>query len=402
MKPRLLIFINRLVIGGISNDVVSLAYYLKNEFDILILYGEKDQGEEEAMFLLEKYPGLSTKKIKHLRKSINPLNDLIAFFEICKVIRDFKCDIVHTHGAKSGVLVRIAAYLTGVSCIVHTFHGHLFHSYYNTFVSKFIIVLERWLTTFTTQIIATSKQQWEDLVNTYKIAPADKILIIDLGVDKNSFLDNEKNIQKSFREKYALTEDIIAIGIIARITEIKNFHLFTEVVQQVLKTTSVPVKFFVVGDGILKKQVQQKLNDKDIKWCNAKDFNVRSAVIFTSWVAQVANVINGLDIVMLTSNNEGTGLSLVEAQLCGKPVVATNVGGVRDTLINGETGFFVEPGNTNEFAEKLNLLIQNKSLREEMGKNAAVFAEKHFSQEAEVNSIKQLYYRLLSKKSKDI
>jgi len=400
LKPRLLIFINRLVVGGISNDVVSLAYNLKNEFDIMILYGEKGEGEEEAMYLLKKYPGLSIKKIHYLRKKINPLNELIAFFQIRKTIREFNCDIIHTHGSKSGVLGRIAAYLSGVPCIVHTFHGHLFHSYYNTLVSKFIVLLERWLASFTSKIIATGKQQWEELVNIYKIARPDKISIIDLGIDSNAFLCNNRDLKESFRIKYALANDTVAVGIIARITEIKNFHLFTEVVERVLQVTTIPVKFFVVGDGILKKQVQHKLNIKNIRWCNTKDFNGGSSVIFTSWVPEVANVINGLDIVILTSNNEGTGLSLVEAQLCGKPVIATNVGGVRDTLIDGETGFFVEPGNVDEFAAKLNMLIQNKTLRNTMGKNASAFAERHFSKEAEVKRTKQLYNQLLSKKGR--
>ena len=116
--------------GGISNDIIPLAWYLKNDFDILVVYGEKETGEIEADFLLSQYPGINLKKIDAFKKSINPFNDITAYWQIRKIIKSFGCDIMHTHGAKSGFLGKLAAYHENVHCIVHTFHGHHFHSYY--------------------------------------------------------------------------------------------------------------------------------------------------------------------------------------------------------------------------------------------------------------------------------
>ena len=319
MKPHLLIFTNRLVVGGISNDIIPLAWYLKNNFEILILCGEKEKGEIEVDFLLQQYPGLNVKKIKAFQKTINPLKDLTAYWQIRKAIRSFGADIMHTHGAKSGFLGKLAAYHEGVHCIVHTFHGHHFHSYYNSILSKAIISLHRRMAKLSTVVLAISKQQWNDLVIKYKITSADKTKIIRLGLDVNQFEANAVNIN-TLRQRYNLN-DTIAIGLVARITKIKNFDLFVEVISKTIQLVNRPVKFFVIGDGTLKKNIQIKLSQYNISWCNAHDYKENSIVVFTSWVQRIADIMHALDIVMLTSNNEGSGLSLVEAQFCGKPVV---------------------------------------------------------------------------------
>ena len=126
--PRLIIILNRFVIGGQAVDTIPLAWHLSNDFDILILYGEKEKDEVEPQFLLEQYPGLRLKKIKTLQRSINPFYDVVAFFSVLRTIINFKANIVHTHGAKSGFIGRLAAFMAGVPVIIHTFHGHFFHS----------------------------------------------------------------------------------------------------------------------------------------------------------------------------------------------------------------------------------------------------------------------------------
>lgn len=393
MKPRLLIFTNRLIVGGISNDIIPLAWYLKNDFDILIIYGEKEKGEIEADFLLNQYPGLNVKKISAFKKTINPFKDITAYRQIRKTIRSFGCDIMHTHGAKSGFLGKLAAYHEGVQCIVHTFHGHHFHSYYNSFFSKAIIRLHRRMARLSSAIVAISKQQWHDLVLKYKIASADKIKIIRLGLDPNQFKPNIAGVE-SFRQKYKLN-NVIAIGLIARITKIKNFDLFIEVVSKTMRVANRPVKFFVIGDGVLKKNIQIKLSQHNISWCNADNYNDDSNVVFTSWIQHIADIMHTLDIVMLTSNNEGSGLSLIEAQFCGKPVVTTDVGGIQDSVINNKTGFLTDAGNADAMVEKLKLLIEDDGLRKTMGENAAIFAAENFSKQAEVENYKQLYKQLL-------
>ena len=385
------------MIGGQALDTIPLAYYLKNDFDILVLRGEKESDEEEAFFLLDKYPGLEIKKINHLKKSINPLHDLLALVQISKHIKKSGCTIIHTHGAKSGLLGRAAAKFAGVPCIVHTFHGHHFHSYYTRFLSNWLVRFERLMGRITTKIVAISAEQKDELINIYKIVPEKKIALIHLGVDTEFILANAAACRETFRKKYALDSNTVAIGIIGRMVPVKNFFLFVNVAAKLLPTTKILLRFFIVGDGVIKKDVQLHCSKLGIQWCNADNFKSTSSVIFTSWVADVATVFHGLDIVALTSNNEGTPLSLIEAQVCGKPVVATDAGGVKDTFINNETGFLIPQQNENAFAEKLSLLIEDSALRESMGRNGAAFAAKKFSKSVEVENFKKLYQTCINK-----
>src|SRR5262249_27606112 len=150
------------------------------------------------------------------------------------------------------------------------------------------------------------------------------------------------------------------------------------------------VKFFFIGDGYFKSKLQTHLTTAGIAWSNdIQNCNVR--IIFTSWVTPVTSILHGMDVVTLTSLNEGTPLSLIEGQICHKPVVAANVGGVRDTFINNESGYLIEDHDVQEFTKKLLLLIKDKELREQMGEQGYLFAKKKFSKQTEVNAFRRLY-----------
>jgi glycosyltransferase involved in cell wall biosynthesis len=399
-KPKVLIFLNRLVIGGPAIDVISMAGFLQADFDILIIYGEKEPDEVDAKYLLEQYPSLNTKKVESLKKSFNPISNLVVFFDVVRLIKSFKPDIIHTHGALPGVLGRLAAAYCNVQIKVHTFHGHFFHSYLNTFFSSGIIYLEKILASITTSIIATSKSQTYDLVSKYKIAPLSKVATIQLGIDEGFLSGYESGNNSAFAQKYILDSDTICVGIIARIVKVKNFNLFVEVVDIFLKKTKSKVVFFVIGDGYLKKDIQKLFTEKAIAWSDETHIVENPSVIFTSWVSKIGEALSMLDIVLLTSNNEGTGLSLAESQYCGKPVVSTNVGGVADTVIDGITGFLVPPLDSVVFTEKLLLLTESKELRQKMGNAAKIFAHEKFSKETEVATVKKLYTELIKNKSK--
>ena len=398
-RPRVLFFLNRLVIGGPAIDVISMAGFLQNDFETLIIYGEKEDHEVEANYLLSQYPSLKVQKIESLKKSYNPFLNLVFLFTIIKIIKSFKPSIIHTHGALPGVLGRLVACVYRVPVIVHTFHGHFFHSYFNRFFSSGIIFIERILTSISSTIIATSSRQMNDLVYKYKVARKDKVQIIDLGIDEAFLATKASSTENFFSVKYEIEENVVYVGIIARIVKVKNFNLFVEVVEKVLQATSKKVKFFVIGDGYLRKEVQKQFSDKSIKWSSIELPSKEASVIFTSWIPDIGEALSVLDIVVLTSNNEGTGLSLAESQYCGKPVVATKVGGVPDTVIDGKTGFLVSPEDANAFAEKLLLLIENEPLRLQMGVEAQTFARNKFSKKKEIESLKQLYNKLLKEKN---
>ena len=393
MKPRLLILTNRLIVGGISNDIIPLIYHLHAEFEILLLYGKKEKGEADAVFLLNKYPGLQIKKITSFQKRTNLLNDFIAWLALSKEIKKFKPDIVHTHGAKSGFLGRVAAHRNKVPYIVHTYHGHHFHSYYKKFINSFLLKIERKLGSFTNVVIAISKSQKKELVEMYKIVPSNKIKIIPLGIEEQKANANPEQ-KCSFRKKYNIKEDTVAIGVVGRIVPVKNLKLFITVAAKLIASKTKEIRFFIIGDGVLRKELEEQCTLLNLSYTEIAGED--ADIIFTSWIEDILPAIHAMDIVALTSNNEGTPMSLIEAQFSEKPVVATNVGGVRDVVIDNETGFLTEPGNAEMMYEKLKLLIEHGELRNTMGKKAADFAKTNFSKQKEIESYKQLYKSLLS------
>ena len=395
-KPRLLIILNRFVIGGQVADTLSLAWHLKNDFEILVLTGEKEKDETEPEFLLQKYPGMLLKKIKYLRRSINPFIDLLAFFHALVAIIRYKPHIVHTHGAKPGFAGRVAAWMAGVPVIVHTFHGHIFHSYFSKLISGFIASVERMVGQITTCAIALSESQKNELVNQYHILPASKIVVIQLGFD----FDNKDyaTLRQNFRNRYNVQQDDVAIGIVGRIVPVKNHSFFVKVIHSILSSgVKNPPAFFIIGDGYLRSNVETELRQKKIAFSN-KAMSRETRVVFTSWLTDIVKVMNGLDIVVLTSLNEGTPLSVIEAQFFEKPVVATNVGGLKDSMRPGITGFIVEKNDLITFCEKLDLLIVDEHLRNTMGKEGNKFASVEFSKQKEITLTTDLYFYLLRKK----
>ncbi|HEX8462169.1 MAG TPA: glycosyltransferase [Segetibacter sp.] len=396
-NPRLLIILNRFVIGGQAVDTIPLAYYLKNDFEILIIYGEKEIDEIEPVFLLQKYEGLTLKKIKELKRSINPFTDVFAFIKILSVVLNFKPDIVHTHGAKTGILGRLAAFFCRVPVIVHTFHGHFFHSYFSKGMSSLVAAVERGMTQITTAVVALSEMQRQDLVDVFKVVSNEKLQIIPLGFD--ALTKEEPHIYRErFRKTYALDEDVVAIGIVGRIVAVKNHQLFLRIAEKILAgKPSSRLAFFIIGDGDLRPFLEQYLIKKKIAYSTDK-YSDTKKIIFTSWLTNMEEIMNGLDIVALTSLNEGTPLTLIEAQYFQKPVVCTNVGGVKDTIEDQKTGFLVESENVDAFVDKLNILIENKALRQLMGSAGKELVTKKFSKQNEVSAYRHFYFSLLNKK----
>jgi glycosyltransferase involved in cell wall biosynthesis len=389
MKPRLLIILGRFVIGGHASDTIPLAYRLRHDFDILILYGDKEPDEVEPWFMLQHYPGLQLKPIKRMKRSINPFNDFFTFFEIRQIIRQFKPAIVHTHGAKSGFLGRLAAATLHIPVVVHTFHGHLFHSYFNPLVTRLLIAVEKWLASKSTCLIALGQKQLAEIQVQLRL-PASILKVIPLGIDYiNPTLAQQNRI--AFRQDYQLPEETIAVGIVGRLVPIKNFPFFVAVVASYLQQyQDKQVVFFIIGDGQEKASIEQQLMEKNIPFTHQKNAHT-AKVFFTSWITDAQQAIDGLDVVVLTSFNEGTPFSLIEAQFCGKPVVAVNVGGVADTLQDNETGFLVAPGNVAAFAEKIHVLAVDEGLRHRMGKKGVEWVQARFSKEAEVKAFTELY-----------
>jgi glycosyltransferase involved in cell wall biosynthesis len=391
-KPRLLIILNRLAVGGPAFNVISGASLLSQQFDILLLAGAPDADEQPADYLLDQYKGFQFQKINSLRRSVIPGTDWRAYHEIKKTIRQFQPQIVHTHGAKPGVLGRLAAHRLKVPVIVHTFHGHVFHSYFSSFVSSLIVRIEQWLAGFSSAIVAISNKLKEELSSKYHVASANKIQLIRLGIDTTQFYDENEKKRLQFRKQFHLESDVIAVGIVGRLVPVKNHRLFIEVAEQVLKSSHHRLKFFIVGDGPERTSLQAFIKSKKMQFTHAGSDDDNAPFIFTSWRKDMDAVYAGMDIIMLTSLNEGMPVSIMEAMAAGKTVLSTNVGGIAELITHNENGFLAN--TKSELATALSSLVGNPELRSTFAAAAKKEAAR-FSKSAEMLALSTLYHSLL-------
>ena len=391
--PKVLRIINRFNIGGITYNVSYLSKYLEPDFETLLVGGPEEEGEDSSLYIPEGL-GLKPLVLKQFQREINFKADYKAYKEIKKIIQEFKPDIVHTHASKAGAIGRLAAIHCKVPIIIHTFHGHVFHSYFGKLKTAFYKTIERYLAKHSTAIIAISNKQKLELSETFKIAQKNKIHVIPLGFDLTKFTINKEQNRKEFREKYNLKENQIAIGIIGRLAPIKNHGLFIESIAFIKQQGTTNFKAFIIGDGDTKNSITETCKLNNISWSNNPKDNVD--VIFTSWITNVEWALHGLDIVALTSLNEGTPVSIIEAQAAGKYVVSTNVGGIEDVL-QPECGLLSELTDKNAFFYNLLKAITNKTQLSKSFKKGEEWALSKFSYTRLVSDMSLLYNKLLKK-----
>lgn len=386
--PKVLRIINRFNIGGPTYNATFLTRFMSDEYETLLIGGLPEEGESDSLHIPHAYQ-VEPLLIPELKREPNFKSDRAAYRKIKQIIEEFKPDIVHTHAAKAGALGRRAALACKVPVIVHTFHGHVFHSYFGKIKTFLFKTIERRLAKKSTGIIAISDIQKEELTTIHKIVDPKKVRVIPLGFDLTKFHANLEEKRTKIREKYGIQSDEIAIGIIGRFAPVKNHTLFFDVINEVLKKTTKKIKVLVVGDGETRPMIETRANEINQQY--------GEIIILTSWIKDIENFNPGMDIICLTSDNEGTPVSLIEAQACNVPVVTTNVGGVKDIMLDGETGFVVEKGDMKEYTEKLLFLIENDEIRKKMSQNGWTYVEDKFNYTRLVKDMENYYKELLSK-----
>ena len=387
--PKVLRIINRFNLGGPTYNVAYLTRYLEPEFETFLVGGMKDDTEDSSEFIVDRL-GLEPTLIPEMHREINLRQDRKAYQKLRKIIREFKPDIVHTHAAKSGTLGRLAAHHEKVPVILHTFHGHVFHSYFNPLKTAFYKKVERYLAARSTRIIAISELQKHELVDIHKICPPEKMEIIPLGFDLSRFRENTEQKRKEFREKYQLEEDEIAVGIVGRLVPIKNHQLFLEGLKYVLENTTKKVRGFIIGDGETRAEVEDQARELGLEFGEGKELT------FTSWIRNIDWAYAGLDVVALTSRNEGTPVSLIEAQAAGKPIVSTNVGGISNVVIPGKTALLSEVDDRDGFGKNLLTMVENGEMRAGMELAGWENVKEKFHFMRLVKDMGALYHKLLS------
>lgn len=388
-KIKVLRIINRFNIGGPTYNATFLSAFMDDRFETLLVGGLPDIGESDSLYILDKY-GVKPILLEEMVRQPNMKSDRRAYRKLKEIIRDFQPDIVHTHASKAGALGRRAAKACRVPVVVHTFHGHVFHSYFGTLKTRVFKEIERNLARKTDAIIAISALQKQELTTVHQICEEDKVRVVPLGFDLDPFRAKRVTDREATREKYGLMPDEIAVAIVGRLAPIKNHSYFLDVAEAVLERTHQKLKYFIVGDGPEREVIEHRVAEINTRFPDA--------IQLTSWIADIGSFNAGMDIVCLTSKNEGTPVSLIEAQAAGIPVVSTEVGGVRDIVLEGETGFVVPVDQKEEFIEKLHFLVENEKIREKMSQNGWNFVRDKFHYKTLVHNVEQLYIDLIERK----
>lgn len=363
-------------------QVIDLTKFLNKErFKTLLVAGLEGKDEGNMLSLLGE-EGIKPFLIPELGREISLLNDLKAFFKLFFLIRREKPDIVHTHTAKAGTLGRLAAKLAGVQIIIHTFHGHIFHSYFSPLKAKVFLLIEKFISLFTSRIITISPAQRKEILG-LGIGNKKKIVSIPLGFDLSKFLDCQKK-RGELREELGLSRDHLLVGIIARLVAIKGHTYFFEAAKMILDKIKV-ARFIVIGDGELREELKNL----------TKRLKIEKETFFLGFRSDLDRIYADLDIAVLSSLNEGLPTAIIEAMAAAKPVVATRVGGVVDLIENGVNGILVPSKDSPQLASACLDLLKNHEKARKMGQEGRSRSSQ-FELSRLIKDIGALYEELVS------
>jgi glycosyltransferase involved in cell wall biosynthesis len=386
-RVRILRVIARLNMGGPALHVAYLTDGLKQRgYDTTLVAGSLARGEDSMAFVADARD-VPVVRIDELGREISPLRDLVATFRLARLIRRERPHILHTHTAKAGTVGRVAALLAGgrrPPIVVHTFHGHVLRGYFGPVRSLFFRLLERWLAARTTALIAVSPQVRDDLVS-LGIAPRERFAVIRLGIELDERIVLERNGRVESRRYLGIPDERFAVGWIGRMTAVKRTDDVLVAFKR-LRESGVDATLCMVGDGPDRGGLEQR----------AHDLGIVRDTLFLGYQEEVAPFYAAFDALVLPSSNEGTPVSVIEALGAGRPVVATRVGGVPDIVRDGEDGFLVEPGATDELADRLAQLARDPALRERMGKQGRERVLPRYAVDRLVDDVDRLYRSLLS------
>ncbi|HDZ76910.1 MAG TPA: glycosyltransferase family 1 protein [Candidatus Omnitrophica bacterium] len=393
-KIKVLRIIARLNIGGPTINTILLTRDLNHaRFESILVAGEIDRAEGDMTYLAES-AGIKPIIIPELCRALNIYKDFIALCKLFALIKKEKPDIIHTHTAKAGTLGRLAGVFYNLTmrfsfkgrrkCIlVHTFHGHVLRGYFNKFFSYFFIIIERVLSRFTDKIIVVSESLKNEILS-FGIGDENKIKVVHLGFDLEQFL--------SIPSK---SGDCLNIGLVGRLVPIKNHMMFFDAIKLLfLKHGEVigNCQFFIIGDG----ELRDKFKDY------VKELDIDSKVKFLGWQKDLKKIYQDLDIVALTSLNEGTPVSLIEALASARPVIATDVGGVKDVIGSkiypeiADRGILVKNDDLDGFTDGLVRLLTDSDLRQKLSIRGRDFVRERFNSKRLIKDTEEVYNMCLS------
>jgi glycosyltransferase involved in cell wall biosynthesis len=375
-KVNILYVITKLELGGAQKQLLSLIQQLdKERFQPFLFTASEGLLIPEALSVRN----LILKRSRWLERPINPLNDLLALIELYVFIKRNKIAIVHTHSSKAGILGRFAAHLIKVKVIIHTVHGWSFNDYQPSPIRYLFIRLERFVAKFTRRLIVVSSYDMRGGLEN-RIGNESKYIIIRYGIKHTDF----GIIDHGIRGELGINPQDLVVGMISCFKPQKSPQDFISLAY--LVNQNLPeARFLLVGDGVMRKHIEKLV-------CK---FSLKKNVIFTGWRKDIPRILSAIDVFVLTSLWEGIPVSILEAMASSKPVVATDTGGVAEVITNEKTGFLVVPGDTKTMSKRLMALLNDKSLRESIGRNANQSLSSDFCCEKMAKNIQDLYKNLI-------
>jgi len=375
---KVLRIITRMNIGGPAVQVSGLMQGMdKAVFNQELITGRCL--ENEVDYLESKLPNLEVTRIETLSRRVSIFSDISTLLFLIKKIREFKPDIIHTHLAKAGVIGRVASLFSGHKSIkIHTYHGHLLTGYFTGYKLALLIFVEKSLAKVTNHLVAVGEKVKEDLVKV-GIGSSTKFSVVNPGVQIQPLPDRQKVLTK-----LGLDQEIIYCAFIGRLTKIKRPDRMLEVARE-LKSRNTNIHFIVVGGGELLAE------------CENIAMKEKLPVTFLGWQEDIEEVLAISDLVLLTSDNEGTPIALIQAGMAGIASVSTNVGSIAEVVVNNQTGLIIDFSVIN-IADALEKLVSNSQLRMQYGQAASQFCLGKFHTEIMISNYSKLYQRLMLKK----
>ena len=334
------------------------------EYLYMFLKNCKDENFENILIVSEDYkeqlerfkPYTSNIYIVPMVREIDLKKDLKSIIEVRKILKQIKPDIIYMHSSKAGAIGRIALVFNFKAKKLYNAHGWYFNAQISDKKKKIFALIEKILAIKTDRIINISKSEYESALK-YKIAPKKKMCIIENGIDFTKFKNNDKNREET-RKEYNIKENETVIGVVGRLSEQKDPMTMIKAFELVHKENK-NTRLMYVGSGELEEEVKQY----------ARDNNILDKIIITGWVTNVDKYIPAFDIAVLPSKWEGFGLVLIEYMACDKPIIATNVGGIKDIIKDNENGLLISIESGKELVNKILELVKNNSLKINMIEN---------------------------------
>ena len=392
-RIKVLRVVARLNVGGPALHVAYLSAGLADRgYDTTLVAGRVGSGEESMAFVAEQR-GVRIETLDDLHREIAPLRDLRTILRLARLIRSERPTILHTHTAKAGAVGRIAALLAGNArppVIVHTFHGHVLRGYFNPALTAGFRLLERMLARVATALVAVSPEVRDDLV-ALGVAPASKFAVVRLGIELDERVDYAEEERKATRRLLGIPPDAFVVGWIGRMTAVKRTEDIARTLQALVER-GVDGYLCLVGDGPDRTRLERRMHE----------LGVAKRCLFVGYQENVARFYDAMDVLLLTSVNEGTPVSVIEALAAGRPVVATRVGGVSDVVRDGVDGFLAEVADVESLAARLAELAGDPELRARMGNAGRAHVVDRYAVERLVDDVDRLYRALLAARRIDV